>query len=281
MSAGTRIPFADGLAIAVDIIRLLEGSYQRIAVAGSIRRGRADVGDVEILLIPNKRWHARTDELVTRGVLAKRLVNSAGGKQLPRWGEKLRWAAHTASGANVDFYTADALNWGYQSILRTGPGEANDTLVTVDGVKNRNGHVGILPRNLIFNGGRLWKLPRPVAQRYAGDMTIPVGSVEIPTPEEEDVFAAVGLPWLPPDARSVALYQHYARAHWADTPGERFATGHNRNFDADGRYRGIPRDAISVQGRPFWPNVPAGVGDDEAEPAQERMFGTMLLESVR
>jgi hypothetical protein len=275
MSEGPRIPLRDGIQIAVEVIRLLDGSYQRIAIAGSIRRGRADIGDCELVIIPNKRWKAATDELLTRGIFAKQLV---GEKQQTRWGDKLRWGIHLESGVPVQMFTADTQNWGYKLWLHTGPGDANDTLVTVDGIRNRNGHVGILPRSLIFRDGRLWKLPRAVARRYDGDMTIPVGSEIIPVPEEEDLFAAVGLPWLPPDVRGVSIYQHYAaQGLWPYERGEVVATGHNRNFDANGRYRGIPHDAISINGKPYWPNVPPGCGDDDVPaPEQALMFGQPL-----
>ena len=47
-----RIPLAEGVKLANEVVALLETSCERLEVAGSIRRQKETVGDVEIVCIP-------------------------------------------------------------------------------------------------------------------------------------------------------------------------------------------------------------------------------------
>ncbi len=135
MSEKVRYPRAAALAVVRELLPLLTPCCERIVVAGSLRRGRADVGDVELLFIP--RFEERQLDLVTRapvnlaeeviagllesGLLAKR--EGEGGHT--GWGPKNKLAVHVRSGIPVDLFTATEENWYNYLVCRTGPAESN------------------------------------------------------------------------------------------------------------------------------------------------------------
>lgn len=125
------------LIVAAEIVEALDPACERLRVAGSLRRGRPVVGDVELVFIPRhtieddpadmfaKRRvdHAERaiEELLARGVLAKRL--DVNGRE--SWGPKNKLATHVATGMPVDLFTATAANWWNYLVCRTGPAESN------------------------------------------------------------------------------------------------------------------------------------------------------------
>ena len=52
MSEGPRIPRARALMLAQGLIETLRPHCERIEIAGSLRRGKPDVGDIELVCIP-------------------------------------------------------------------------------------------------------------------------------------------------------------------------------------------------------------------------------------
>src|SRR5262245_52210103 len=54
MSTATRMPLTEAVPIAENVYRILAPSCDRITIAGSIRRQRPTIGDVEILCIPRQ-----------------------------------------------------------------------------------------------------------------------------------------------------------------------------------------------------------------------------------
>lgn len=130
---------AAALAVAKEIAELLRPHCRSIIIAGSLRRRKPMVGDVEILFVPSQRpepvaredmfiepaflpaTDAAIESLLARRVLGKRL-NAKGGTA---WGEKNKLARHLASGIPVDlFATTDAAWWNYLA-CRTGGAESN------------------------------------------------------------------------------------------------------------------------------------------------------------
>lgn len=73
MSDGEKRPHADMLAVALEVRGLLALACTRIAIAGSVRRGKALVGDIEIVAQPaGGLLHRQLDALLARGDLAQR-----------------------------------------------------------------------------------------------------------------------------------------------------------------------------------------------------------------
>jgi len=110
----------------------------RCEVAGSLRRERPTVGDIEIVFIPfydqrreglfDTTPYSLADEtlcrMIGRGVLAKR--KNVNGSQM--WGDKNKLAVHIATGIPVDFFATEQDFWFSYLACRTGPKESNIAL---------------------------------------------------------------------------------------------------------------------------------------------------------
>lgn len=192
MSTGTRVGLLDAQAIANEVRDLLEPATERIAVAGSIRRGMRDIGDIELVAIP--KTHAEfvrdgffggqetvvdelqqaVDRLIAEGVLAPHPTDPKRG---PRYSKLL----HVASGLQLDLFCARPQTWGLIFVIRTGPPSYSQYLVTI--ARKRGLHVA---------SGELHK---------GGLGCTAIECQVVPTPEEHDVFAAIGIPGDPPERR--------------------------------------------------------------------------------
>lgn len=235
MSDGPAISHARGVEVLREVLVLLAGSFTRAAPAGSIRRGKPTVSDVELVIAP--AWDG------TRNLLNERLDDLLGSKlerrvkntKLVAWGkpnELTRWKVAVFEHINVDFFIVQHdRQWGPTMVLRTGPYEANRILVTQWGVRNDLGDLSVLPPGLKWRDGALWR-----------------GELRLDTPEEEHVFAACALPWLPPSLRTVRRYQQWSDPDWDGA----YRVSYIRNCWREKTGSGIPRDAIDVDGVPLW-----------------------------
>jgi DNA polymerase/3'-5' exonuclease PolX len=165
---------------------------QRVELAGSLRRKKATVKDVEIVVLPTHRAQllARLDLWVATGRIRK--ADYQAGTN--RWGEKYRGFIY--GGIRFELFIADADNWGYLLWLRTGPGDANQYVM----------------QQLIYQ-----KAPCRPAEGYfrecdaAGEPT----GARLRVAEERDLFALLGMPMLPPEARTLEAYQAALKPpHW-------------------------------------------------------------------
>ena len=125
-------PLAQATEVAEELITLLRPACERIEVAGSIRRKKKLVGDVELLVIPkgtiqSPLWLEREAldrgvlELITRGLVALRL-NKKGAST---FGPLNKLLVHVPSGIGVDLFSTTAENFGMAWVVRTGPKEFN------------------------------------------------------------------------------------------------------------------------------------------------------------
>jgi DNA polymerase/3'-5' exonuclease PolX len=185
-----RVPLDQARALAVEVEDLLRGSCLRLEVAGSIRRGRPDIGDLELVAIPRveetdaglfgdqvetiDQLAVRVDALLAAGVFAHRLDKNGRQAYGPRY-KRL-----TYRGIGLDLFVTTPTAWGVIFLIRTGPHEFSQKLVTT----RRQG--GWMPNHL------------QVADGYLQDRT---SHDVIDTPEEIDVFRALSLPWLEPSQR--------------------------------------------------------------------------------
>lgn len=200
---GPRVPLAAAQRVADELVELLGDACDRLVVAGSVRRGRPEVGDVELVCVPRTaerlervdlfgsrtvRVDLLTDrcrELVAAGVLAHR--PDKNGR--PSFGERAKRLVYRGVALDVFSVVAPA-QWGVVLLLRTGPAEFGRQLV------RRQSDGGWLPRGFFFRHGQLWRLPAPFDARLVGR------AVVVPTPAEGDVFAALGYRWVAPEHRS-------------------------------------------------------------------------------
>lgn len=176
---------------------LFHGCSVRWEVAGSIRRRRADVGDIEHVVIAahgvpvvapedsssalftplagpgvNLLWR-RCDELLAMGVLSKAIYSD--GKA--RWGQVMRGIL--LAGVRHEVWTCAAETWGSCLAIRTGPEELCERLM---GQLKANGRY-------VHDHG---------AVRYAGGAS--AGEIRA-TPAEREFFELCGMVWCEPEGR--------------------------------------------------------------------------------
>jgi DNA polymerase/3'-5' exonuclease PolX len=203
MSAGTKLSLADARRVADKLVDRLAPACERIEVAGSIRRGKAEVGDIELVAIP--RFEARTipsqlsflnnpmpaeqvnlfnEELSVMLDLGMIWRNPPRGVDAPpAWGERYKkcWLqVRPGQMAQVDLFIADARNWGAIFAIRTGPHDFSQALVT----------------RLKYN--------TPYRQHEGYLIHKETGEV-IAVPEEADYFRLADVPWIEPGKRSTAM----------------------------------------------------------------------------
>ena len=189
---GERVPLAKARALAAETVDLLSPACARIEIAGSIRRRSADCGDMEIVAVPLVETtatglfddevesvdllHRRCQELAADGTFECR-ADTAGRLAFGARYKRLRYR-----GFPLDlFVVIPPATWGVIFTLRTGPAAFSHALVT----DRRYG--GLLPEwARVQDGAIVHRKTREV----------------IPTPEEEDVFRAIGQPYVEPEVRS-------------------------------------------------------------------------------
>lgn len=180
MSEGLKMPYAEAKKIADDLLVLLGDRFERLEIAGSLRRKKELVGDIELVGIPKP--------VQVQGLFGTYEVPSiepivdlmrSFGYTVDKAGDKyLKFVAeHQMS---VDLFLCGPKTWGCIFMIRTGSAEFTRRMVT------RKSYRGWCPDNMQFAIGRLW-----------GDE----GALD--TPEEEDVFREMGLPYMLPEEREL------------------------------------------------------------------------------
>ena len=163
-------------AIAEELKGLLESACERITIAGSIRRRKPFVGDIEILAIP--KFECGIDQLdreigalFVKGILDYRR-NKLGSAV---YGEKNKLLLHKPSGIGIDVFSTDAECWPVALVVRTGGARTNKRIAYT---ALRKG----------------WRF-----RAYGDGFDTPDGHISCKT--EQEVFEAVGLPYLVPEQR--------------------------------------------------------------------------------
>lgn len=187
----TKFPRAAALDVARELCAALKPATERLIVAGSLRRRKAEVGDVEILYIPKRGMFTppgeifarmcnvatlELDHLLGNGTLTKRLSKTG----TEAWGEKNKLAVHR-SGVPVDLFAATEENWWNYLVCRTGPGESNIAIC-----------------NAAIARGWKWN---PYGSGFSRGGFFAGEKNEHAVTSEAEVFEFVGLPYLPPEKR--------------------------------------------------------------------------------
>jgi DNA polymerase/3'-5' exonuclease PolX len=182
-------PLQDAVPIAEKFLEFLTPHCHRIVVAGSIRRRKPFVKDIEILMVsrpssqadPNDLFEHRVarpavaialDELLKLGVITKRL-SKIGNES---WGPENKLAIHTKSGMPVDFFLVPERNWWNALVVRTGPKNSNKSIAAE-----------------ALRRGWQW--------HAYGDGFTRGENEKFVVRQERDAFDHVGLPYLPPEKR--------------------------------------------------------------------------------
>lgn len=141
-------------------LALLGGTVAQAALAGSIRRNKPEVKDIEIVVepqfrhLPNLFGEATTqasllDErigaLLADGTLALDTLHKRNGPKYRRYRHR------DAPEIVFEVFVADSLNWGNILAIRTGNADFSRALVT------KRLHGGLMPSDLAQRDGRLWR----------------------------------------------------------------------------------------------------------------------------
>lgn len=169
MSANTnKLPLVQAEKLARKILDALRPGCQRIEIAGSIRRRKAQIGDIEIVAIEAQGLDEIISGLVDAGKLS-RIKNGPKYKQFD---------VCAVPGLKLDLFLPDEYTWGVIFTIRTGSAEFSHNLVT------QKSKGGWLPDDLQVDKGRIRR-----------------GDKALDTPEEKDVFGLLGW-YVEPEQRT-------------------------------------------------------------------------------
>lgn len=172
MSQGMKIPRSEALPMAKAILGHLGGVCQRIEIAGSLRRGRQEVGNIEIVCIPVEA----VDLFGVLSYLWGDVRDALAMFPMLKGGD--RYQQYDLGRCKADVFVTTREQWGVIFTIRTGSAAFSHKLV------KPQTYGGYLPDWMTIQEGRLWR-----------------GSVSIETLEEVDLFRAIGLIWIPPEKR--------------------------------------------------------------------------------
>jgi DNA polymerase/3'-5' exonuclease PolX len=194
LTAALAIPLEDARRLAEWLQAALGPACARLEVAGSCRRERPAVKDLELVAIPRafdaqgdlfgsggascRELWAALEALRRAGELVPLKPGAPGLEPDPRWPFKGsgddRYYRLLCRGIKVDLFLTTPEAWGWTLALRTGPQDVSKALVSVWAPR-----AGLRARD-----GRLFR-----------------GLVPVFTPEEVDAFAALRLEWISPPRR--------------------------------------------------------------------------------
>jgi len=162
---GSEISLGTAQKVAEAVVSELRPDCQKIEVAGSIRRRRPWVHDIDIVVIPKDYWNF--------------YQHLRGLGTLTMSGQKIMRATvpSLAGPVQVDCYVATAENWATLLLIKTGSAQSNIRLASR--AKARGWHLAASGDGLFNEKG----------ERIAGD-------------SELSIFNALGLPYKEPWERN-------------------------------------------------------------------------------
>lgn len=143
--------------IASDCVRQLRPYCDQIAICGSIRREKPEVGDIELLVIPNVMPQKDLFDKTS-----KEVRNPGFGKTVRRWKKikgdpdngkytqrliELDYPSIREKEINLDIFIVTPENWGNQLLIRTGSADYSTSIMqhlnTLEGYEHRDGYLYI------------------------------------------------------------------------------------------------------------------------------------------
>jgi DNA polymerase/3'-5' exonuclease PolX len=199
----SKTPYDQALKLANKFIGLIQSSCERVEIAGSLRRKKKEVGDIELVAIPryeiieyekeinngllnflpNKQtttWRTQIDHLEQK---VKELYQSSIITEFIKNGEKFK--SFIAFNIQFDLFITTQEQWGVIFMIRTGSKNYSHQFMIE---LNKRGQYKI-------KNGYLWRVVKRGYQKFI-----------IPVPEEKDLYDLVGLPYLPPEQRIKAIF---------------------------------------------------------------------------
>jgi DNA polymerase (family 10) len=162
----TRMPYAEALSIAEKRRAELEPHCYRIEIAGSLRRKRSDIGDIEIVAIP-KPYGVGLFESGIASVISQ--WPAIKGELPCKYTQRI-----LPEGIKIDLFFATPENWGLIFAIRTGSAEFSHHVLAT----------GWVQRGYKSLEGMLHYRDNP-----------------IPVREERDLFGLIKIPFVQPEHR--------------------------------------------------------------------------------
>lgn len=185
-------------SVALELCALLAPGCLQIEIAGSLRRGKPTVKDIEIVacLRSDLPSHVAASKLDARLLTCLTTGLLQWDTTVKRRGERYKRFVVPGRGVAVDLFIADESNFGNIFAIRTGDADFTKLLVT-----SRNAG-GLMHPAMRQDKGNLWRLYSDMdASRCYRRLETPV---IVPCPTEEDFFQALGLPLIPPSERNLS-----------------------------------------------------------------------------
>ncbi len=169
--------YASARPIAEDYLKRLSPYCAQIEIAGSLRRHKTDVHDIELVLQPKFEPGGLFLDPVNR--LSHVIPEVFQDCMVHKNGERMKQIA-LPQGINLELYIVlPPAHWGVIYAIRTGSAEFSHWLVTPRKYR------GACPSHRRVENGAVWESDRLVE-----------------TPTEESFFEALWLDWLEPDERT-------------------------------------------------------------------------------
>ncbi|MCC6457844.1 MAG: hypothetical protein IT328_23005 [Caldilineaceae bacterium] len=179
MSDNEKRPYAQVMHVASGLVEQLRPACHRIEIAGSLRRKRPMVGDIEIVAIPRMDvdlFGTPLDTTELDHLLAQCPVDiHKNGKKY----KQFTYFAPLGYTYKADlFLQPDPATWGVNFLLRTGSADFSRRMVT------SKAYGGLKPNDLEVRDGRVWD-----------------DGHALHTPEEIYIFEYWGMTYLEPENR--------------------------------------------------------------------------------
>ncbi len=163
-----KYPYAEAYKIALQVVEQLKPFCSRIEIAGSIRRKKVEVGDIEIVAIPLPYSTGIFESGIATIVNKWKKVKG----ELPcKYTQRI-----LPSGIKLDLFFAEEANWGLVFALRTGSADYSHKVLANgwvrQGFKSDCGY--------LFRDGERYEVR-----------------------EEKDLFKLIGVPFVEPEYRNL------------------------------------------------------------------------------
>ena len=166
-----KIPLQQAQKIAMGIVIELAPHCERIQIAGSIRREKAEVGDIEIVAIPKPYETGIFESGIASVVNQWPKVKGELDYLTCKYTQRI-----LPGGIALDLFFATPQNWGSILAIRTGSSEYSHKVLATTWVQ----------RGYKSEGGILIK-----------------NGIRYDVPEEIDLFNRLGLVWVEPKDRNI------------------------------------------------------------------------------
>lgn len=187
MSEKRKQPLSHVLPVAQEIAGALELGCVRVEIAGSLRRQKPDIGDIEIVALPVYDLDLFGETLTTSAELsgALRVMLACGilawDEVVSRNGDRYkRFVVPKLGGMALDLFLAQQDNFGNVLAIRTGSADFSARLMT------QRSQGGLMPQGMRQRDGFLWQDDRRLSCPTEEAFFAALGVSAVPAPEERD-----------------------------------------------------------------------------------------------